>query len=39
VTHVVVPSVSAWWLERYPALARRLGAAVASDGRCAVFAL
>jgi hypothetical protein len=39
VTHLVVPSVSAWWLEHYPALARRLGAACASDGRCAVYEL
>jgi hypothetical protein len=39
VTHVVVPSVSAWWLESYPALARRLGRAHAADERCAVYAL
>jgi hypothetical protein len=39
VTHLVLPSVSAWWLDQYPALARRLGRAHAADGRCAVYAL
>ena len=39
VTHLAVPSVSAWWLEQYPALARRLGRTLAADGRCAVYAL
>jgi hypothetical protein len=39
ITHVVVPSVSGWWLEQYPALARRLGRTLAADGRCAVYAL
>jgi hypothetical protein len=39
VTHLVVPSVSAWWLEHYPALSLRLGGALAGDGRCAVYTL
>jgi hypothetical protein len=39
VTHVVVPSTSAWWLEHYPALAERLGRAHAADEHCAVYAL
>ena len=39
VTHVVVPSASAWWLDHYPALERRLGRALAADERCAVYAL
>ncbi|MEA2311571.1 MAG: hypothetical protein QOE28_1539 [Solirubrobacteraceae bacterium] len=39
VTHVVVPAVSGWWLERYPELARRLGAPGYEDGRCAIFAV
>jgi glycosyl transferase family 2 len=39
ITHLVVPSVSAWWLDAYPALAARLGRPHAADGRCAVYAL
>jgi hypothetical protein len=39
VSHLVVPAVSGWWLEHYPALARRLGDALAADDRCAVYAL
>jgi hypothetical protein len=39
VTHLVVPGVSAWWLEHYPALGQTLGRPEAADGRCAVYAL
>jgi glycosyltransferase involved in cell wall biosynthesis len=39
VTHVVVPAVSAWWLEHYGELAERLGPPAFEDGDCRIFAL
>jgi hypothetical protein len=37
VTHLVVPSVSAWWLEHYAELALHLGAALWRDADGAIF--
>ena len=38
-THLALPSASAWWLEHYPELARRLGEPVHRDADLAVFDL
>jgi glycosyltransferase involved in cell wall biosynthesis len=38
-THLVVPAVSAWWLEYYTELAQYLGAPTWRDESCAIFAI
>ena len=38
-THLVIPSVSAWWLEHYPELGARLGPPSWSDTDCAIYVL
>lgn len=38
-THLVLPRVWDWWLERYDGFAERLGAAVHADDDCLIFRL